>query len=106
MDFNSSDVEFSPVKSKRRNVGQQSIEDIIRDATQDRLESKKTYKQLEFGFGAPGTREKQDLWIQRFEAYREHTLGHDLASPFDGESIARFFDSIMGKLVYPGVSVD
>ena len=98
--LNSSDMEFEPEPSKRsnRHPGQASIDQIIQAASEDRLTSKRTAKQLEFGRGAPGTRAKQELWVARFNAYRQYTLKKSLSEPFTGDDVLRFFDSIINKI--------
>lgn len=98
-EFNSSDVEFGSPENDKRSylIGQDSIDSIIENSARNRLASKKTVKQLQFGHGAPGTREKQDLWVRRFNSYRQHTLRQDPSVPFTGEDLIRFFDSIISK---------
>ncbi|KAK9246717.1 hypothetical protein V1506DRAFT_505362 [Lipomyces tetrasporus] len=102
-DFNSSDVEFEPAPSKAsgRRPGQASIAKIIEEASNDRLSSKRTLRQLQFGHGAPGTRENQELWVERFNAFRRFTLKQSLDEPFNGDDVLRFFDSIVSKIT-PG----
>lgn len=96
--FNSSDVEFEvPSVSKQAAYrGQASIDQLVKHAQSDRLTSKRTVKQLQFGHGAPGTRAKQSLWIRRFNAFRQHTLKQSLDTPFTGDDMLRFFDAIIG----------
>lgn len=69
--MNSSEEEFEPAQTKcsNRKPGAASISQIIENAEKDRLSSKQTAKQLQFGRGAPGTRYIQDLWIERFNAF-------------------------------------
>ena len=74
--YNSSDEEFEPALPKKyAHAGQQSIDDIISNAFQERVESKKRAKQLTF---RSSTRETsayhQALWMNRFDAFREHAL--------------------------------
>ncbi|KAK4506430.1 hypothetical protein PRZ48_000162 [Zasmidium cellare] len=96
-DLNSSDIEFEPAQPKLyAKAGQASIERLIQNSAQDRLTSKKRVKQLAYGRGAPSTRRTQSLWVNRFEAYRQHTLKQSLASPFCGADLIRFLDSILG----------
>lgn len=73
---NSSDIDFQPAipKTSGRHVGQASIASVIEHAAEDRTTSKKTVKQLEFGHGAPGTRLIQELWVTRFNKFRQCTL--------------------------------
>lgn len=97
--FNSSDVEFEVTASEKpsgRLFGQASIDLIVQHATEYRLTSKKTVKQLQFGHGAPSTRQQQSLWITRFEAFRTHSLKQSVDLPFTGEDLIRFFDTIIG----------
>ncbi|KAJ5522257.1 hypothetical protein N7527_006372 [Penicillium freii] len=96
-DFNSSDVDFGPPETDKRGraVGQESIDQIIQNSAVNRLASKKRVKQLQFGYGAPSYRFAQDLWVRRFNTYRQHTLRQDLTIPFTGEDLIRFFDSVI-----------
>jgi hypothetical protein len=99
-DFNSSDIEFdedpSPGLSNRL-YGQASIDRMVADAQQDRIASKKTVKQLKLRLLAPSSQNLLDLWVRRFEAFREHVLRQSLDTPFTGLDIIRFLDSIIGK---------
>lgn len=65
------DVELLPRHSRIADyqTGLASIAQIVADAEDDRISSKKTVKQLEFGSGAPSTRLAQELWIGRFNAF-------------------------------------
>lgn len=69
-----------------------------RQANNDRISSKRTVKQLEFGHGAPGTGALQELWVERFNAFRQHALKKSLDEPFCGDDVLRFFDSIISKM--------
>ncbi|MCJ1264769.1 hypothetical protein MMC22_004644 [Lobaria immixta] len=62
------------------------------------ISSKKTVKQLEFGSGAPSTRLAQELWIGRFNAFRQFTLKQSLDKPFGGDDLVRFFDAMLYKI--------
>ena len=99
-DFDSSDIDFGEpdIDPSDCFIGQKSIDAIIANAPQDRIASKRTLKTLQFAQGAPGTRQSQKLWVRRFEAFREHTLGNDPTTPFTGPEVIRFFDSIIGKM--------
>ncbi|KAJ6178691.1 hypothetical protein N7519_009152 [Penicillium mononematosum] len=99
-DFNS-DIDFGPPEADKRayTIGQDSTDAIIQNSAANRLTSKKRVKQLQFGHGAPGTRYSQNLWVRRFNAYRQHSLREDPTVPFTGEDLIRFFDSIIGKNV-------
>ncbi|KAK3625938.1 hypothetical protein LTR56_020153 [Elasticomyces elasticus] len=97
-DDNSSDWEFAPAAPKLRpNLGQKSIDRIVRDATDDRRSSKQRVKQLEFGAGVQSTRDKHSLWLTRFNAYRQETLKQSPDAPFKMDDILRFFDSVLNK---------
>jgi hypothetical protein len=87
---------IAPYGAKR--PGQASIDQIVQHAIDDRLSSKRTIKKLQFGYGAPRTIESQTLWIERFNAFRTHTLKQSLDTPFTGDDILRFFDCIIGKV--------
>lgn len=101
-DINSSDMEFGPPPTtKAFPRGQASIAQIIENASNDRISSKKTVKELQFGAGAPKTLQAQQLWVQRFEAFRIHSLKQSTANPFTGDDLLRFFDSIIGRVI-PG----
>ncbi|KAJ6096884.1 hypothetical protein N7486_007630 [Penicillium sp. IBT 16267x] len=88
-DFNLSDIEFGDLNtdSTDRRIGQKSIDAIIASATKDRIASKRALKSLQFGKGAPGAPEHQQPWVQRFKAFREHSLKNDPIVPFTGKAI-------------------
>ena len=98
-DFNSSDVEFDPPAETKQaySWGQDSIELLLANAESDRLSTKRTVKQLEYGHGAPKTKGHQTRWLRRFHSYRENTLKQSLTTPFTGDDIIRFFDAIIRK---------
>ena len=74
-DFNSSDIKFSdPPLDRWANVGAKSVEAIINHAAEDRIASKKMWKELKFVRGRPGTQYRHDLWFRRIETFREHVL--------------------------------
>ena len=96
----SSNTEFEPpANNKRANPpGSASIQLIIENAETDRVNFKRTIKQLQFGHGAPETRESNSLWVTRFNAFRQHTLKQSLKAPVTGDDLVRFFDAIIRKL--------
>jgi hypothetical protein len=99
-DFNSSEVEFEPraVDPRYLRAGQKSIDAIIAGATADRLSTKRTVQQLQFGTtGAPGTRYLQNLWVNRFNAFRQESLRQNTTTLFTGDDLIRFFDAIISK---------
>ncbi|OQD68729.1 hypothetical protein PENDEC_c031G04877 [Penicillium decumbens] len=100
-ELNSSDLDFGPPTTKRRRLGEASIKSIIENAETDRIKSKRVVKNLEFGHGAPTTRNAQDLWVSRMEVFRKATLKHDVTTPFIGDDLLRLFHSIIGKMKTP-----
>ena len=46
----------------------------------DRYKSKKVVKQLKIGHGSPGEKYRQDLWVRRFDTFREHKVRQELNS--------------------------
>ena len=87
---------IEPVPSKlATSRGKASIELIIKNAKSDRIISKQTVKQLQFGHGAPGIRDHQSLWVARFNAFREYILKESLKDAFTGDHLIRFFDNIL-----------
>ena len=74
------------------------VELLIENAETDRITSKRTIKQLQFGHGAPKTPESQSLRVIRFNAFRQHILKQSLKTPFTRDELVRFFDAIIRKL--------
>lgn len=98
LELDSSDVEWEPPKPKlRRDLGRESIDSMAATHAEDRLESKRTFKQLQFGSNLPNVRLAQSLWVQRFEDFRKTTLKQDVNKPFNGEDLFRFISVIVGK---------
>jgi hypothetical protein len=74
-DFNSSDIELPEAQpNPHAHRGAQSIESMIKSAFQDRRESKIQSKMLQHGAGAPGTVVARNIWSNRFDWFRTHTL--------------------------------
>jgi len=73
-DFNSSDLEFEARPDPYANAGMRSIQAIIDHAAEDRIESKKFSKTLTHAQGSPKTEYMTALWMNRFMAFRLHTL--------------------------------
>lgn len=97
--FNSSDVEMSPQAPTRfSNAGKASIDAIIDSAMQDRISSKKRTRELTFSLGTPGVQYNNSLWSNRFQAFREETLGEDVTVAPSGTSMERFLTAIVEKL--------
>ena len=103
--LHSSDLEFEPAPSKAsgKNPGLASITQMVADAENHRISSRRTVKQLEFGNETPGTQLVQEMWIGRFNAFRQFTLKQSLDEPFTGDDLIRFFDTILDK-IRPGIT--
>lgn len=73
--LDSSDWEFDAGPANPfAQAGKASIEAIIQNATRDRFTSKKTSKQLVYVKGSRKTQYVNNLWYERFQAFRQHTL--------------------------------
>lgn len=99
-EFDSSDIEWDkiPIDPRLKSAGAASIALLQANAAADRISSKRSAKQLTFGAGAvPSTQRHTSVWVNRFLAFREHTLRQDLSSPFTSEDVVRFLDAILGK---------
>ncbi|KAI9783428.1 MAG: hypothetical protein M1816_001402 [Peltula sp. TS41687] len=81
-----------------RSVGNAAL---IRSLGTYRVSIKRTVKQLEFGPGATSTRFQQQLWVDRFNAFRQNVLRQSLTTPFRGDDLVRFFDAII-DIIRPG----
>ncbi len=81
LDF--SDFEFDePVTTKAiKYIDQNSLTKTIEAAVSDRYTSKRTAKHLEYRHGVNGTTYQQQLWVVRFNTFREHILRQELKSP-------------------------
>ena len=73
-DIHSSEVEWEPPAKAFSDAGSASILQIIENATEDRLMSKKNFKVLTDQRGAPRTRYGRSLWMNRFNVFRLQTL--------------------------------
>lgn len=67
---------------------------MIANAEEDRISSKKAVKSLKFNAPAPGTEQNLSLWVTRFEAFCEHVLHQSTSTPFTGDDVVRFFNTI------------
>lgn len=76
--------------SRRPREGPQSMK-LSRELPRIVYRLKKRLKHLQFGHGAPGTRNHQSLGVQGFNAYRHHCLKKDRSTPFNGGEVIRFF---------------
>ena len=65
--FNSSDVEFSPVRNRFAHAGTASIASMRDTIFEDRVASKKRARTLTDGRGAPATQYYRTLWLNRLE---------------------------------------
>jgi hypothetical protein len=73
-DFNSSDIEFEERPNPFFAAGLSSVEAIMEHALEDRIQSKKSSKTLTHAAGSPKTEYISALWMNRFMAFRKHTL--------------------------------
>ncbi|KAL8833615.1 MAG: hypothetical protein Q9176_007909 [Flavoplaca citrina] len=85
-------------KSRYDHIGQQSLDRLVEGAAEDRIASKRTVKLLSQYYGAPGTRENQALWSNRFNTFRKETLKQDLSRPLTADDLIRFLDVIIGYM--------
>jgi len=65
---------------------------------EDRRSSKRTVKQLLYGCDAPDTRYHQELWTNRFNAFRTITLQKSTDQRFAGDDLIRFLDCSIDKI--------
>jgi hypothetical protein len=73
-DFNSSDLEFESHPNPFFSAGASSIQAIIDQATEDRIQSKRATKMLAFAEASPKTEYLTALWSNRFLAFVKYTL--------------------------------
>ena len=97
--FNSDDIDVEPPSPEvGGGQGKRSLERLIADAPLDRISTKRTVRGLKFANAEVATtRNHRDRWVARFNTFRTHTLGQDIAKPFTFETVIRFFDAIIGK---------
>lgn len=89
--------EEQPARKKRFDTaGEASIAKLIEQGDANRHSSKQTVRNLKWGSGAPSTRRVQDLWVNRFKAFRK-SISQGPEKPFTGDDVIRFFDSIIRK---------
>ncbi|KAF2785651.1 hypothetical protein K505DRAFT_344476 [Melanomma pulvis-pyrius CBS 109.77] len=102
-DFNSSDVDFGPEPAGRfDDAGAASIKGILESAFADRLRSKKGTKHLQKTYASPKTEYQATLWINRFTAFREHTLRVSPDECPTCQHIERFFNSVVSHVGVKG----
>ncbi|KAG9228955.1 hypothetical protein BJ875DRAFT_476184 [Amylocarpus encephaloides] len=98
-DVNSSDIEYEPTANEFAGAGAQSVDLMLGRAVENRLESKKAAKQLQFVQNSKKTMYINYLWYNRFLAFRRGTLRiPDSAVPI-GEHLERFLRSIVSSVV-------
>lgn len=104
-DFDSSDIELDEPVSQgpRPRYGQASIAKLLENAVEERIASKKALKSLTYGRGAPTALESQRRWAARLEAFRSAVLNQDIKTPFTGDDLLRFYDSIIGEPFTPAI---
>ncbi|KAK5722526.1 hypothetical protein LTR15_005757 [Elasticomyces elasticus] len=73
--FDSSD-HVNADEEPRRNphAGKATIERMLTTAPEDRLSTKKYIKGMKYSYSSPGTRKIQDMWVNRFDSFRQNTL--------------------------------
>ena len=71
---------------------------FIEHKEEDRLNSKRAFKRLKLGHGAPGTQYHQSLSVELCDTYREHVLEQDIKIRFMRQDMIWFFNSIIDKL--------
>ena len=71
-DFNSSDIEFSPVQQRFANAGESSVASMRNTLFEDRVTSKKRLRTLTDSRGAPATQYMRNLWMNRLESYMKN----------------------------------
>jgi hypothetical protein len=67
--FNSSDIEFSPVQKRFANAGSFTIASMRETLFEDGISSKKRVRGLTDSRGAPGTQYARSIWLNRIENY-------------------------------------
>ncbi|KAK0125600.1 hypothetical protein ONS96_009435 [Cadophora gregata f. sp. sojae] len=97
-DFNSSDMEFEERPNPFWAAGLESIEAIMDQALEDRVSSKKMSKTLTHAEGSPKTEYITALWMNRFKAFRTHTLKKKAEETPIGAEIERFLASMITKV--------
>lgn len=76
-DFNSSDIEMPEQRpNPHAQLGRASIEAMLQNTLEHRVQSKVKSAQLTFVHGAPGTRTDRSRWANRFSAFCEKVLKH------------------------------
>ncbi|KAL2075417.1 hypothetical protein VTL71DRAFT_360 [Oculimacula yallundae] len=104
-ELNSSDMEFEERPNPFFAAGVESIEAIIEHALEDRMLSKKVSKTLTHAEGSPKTEYITALWMNRFTAFRTHTLRKRPEEVPNGAEIERFLASMISKVTPVGNDV-
>lgn len=73
-EYDSSDLEFEPPQNPFASAGLESIEAIINNAAEDRVNSKKTTKELAFVEASKKTEYLSYLWYNRLIAFRVNSI--------------------------------
>ncbi|EPE35495.1 C2H2 and C2HC zinc finger [Glarea lozoyensis ATCC 20868] len=98
-DFNSSDIEISPVRNRYAHLAKKSLASMKDSCFDDRVSSKKRLAKLEDVRGAPSSQYKRHIWRNRFANYvAVHGLSIDPTNGPDGVNLARFTDIIVNHI--------
>ncbi|KAL8930231.1 MAG: hypothetical protein Q9208_000848 [Pyrenodesmia sp. 3 TL-2023] len=106
-DFNSSDLELGDVDeavpaNRWANTGKASVDKILDSKLEDRVQTKKSSKQLGYANVNLKSEANVCLWINRVQSFREHTLGQDPKTPPTGMDFERFLEAIVPKVIPMG----
>ncbi|TPX13777.1 uncharacterized protein E0L32_005721 [Thyridium curvatum] len=93
-DFQSSDLEIDDEPEHFASAGSRSIETMLNTAFEARCQSKIGSKKLKYTAKAPGTQYLSALWANRFQLFRESSLGCDRKSVPTADQIIRYLYSI------------
>ncbi|KAK4979462.1 hypothetical protein LTR28_004529 [Elasticomyces elasticus] len=94
----SDDLVFEEPPNPFAHLGQRSIEDMVETRVEDRIKTKKRMATLQDTAGAPSTVRSRALWMNRLQIYLTQARGFDAAHVPTGDDIARFAETIVGKL--------
>ncbi|KFY43691.1 hypothetical protein V494_01849 [Pseudogymnoascus sp. VKM F-4513 (FW-928)] len=104
-DYNSSEIEFEERQNPFFAAGSRSITAIIDHALEDRVQSKKVSKTLTHAEGSRKTEYLSTLWMNRFAAFRQHTLKQSIRDAPTGADMERFLSSMISKITPIGNTV-
>jgi len=78
--FNSSDIEFPEEVDRYTHYGAQSVQSMLNNTFDNRIDSKRQSKQLKNIAHAPGVQKQEALWRNRFRAFRLSVLQQEYVS--------------------------